>query len=282
VATAVLKLADRKGLRSDAVRICISDQADSSVCPSSAGTITEILILGSFSYDNTNMKSDLRSVAGLAQGALYELRQQGPRALLNKRWTRIRMQFSLDETHVWYELKLNEPRPRPALPPGMRLVRGGFEELPVLRQLPNISDVTARRRLAAGDGLWLVLDGEKLAFACWVFHDAAETPAAPGGRITLPRGIVFVEDSITSPAYRGKAIAPAAWASIGDSLAEAGNTSLITKVEGTNQAVIQAMKKSGILEIATVHYTRNGPFRRTFVEARPDANAEWLTGQLVL
>jgi hypothetical protein len=227
------------------------------------------------------MKTDLRKVAGLTRGALHELRAQGPLALLKKRFTRLGMQVSLDETHGWYELPLDEPRPRPELPAGMRLVRGGLTELSALHRLPNVSDVTALRRLAAGDDLWLVLDGDNLAFACWVFHHEAEYPAGPRGRITLPREMVCIEDSITMPAYRGKAIAPAAWALIGDSLAESGISKIITKVEGSNQAVKQAMTKAGTHEIATVHYTRRGPFRRTFVEANPDAKGQWLTNQLV-
>lgn len=227
------------------------------------------------------MNTELQNVAGIAQGALYELKVQGPSALLKKRWNHVHMQFVLDEMHVWYELQLDKPRPRPPLPPGMRLVRAGVEDLGVLRRLPNVSDVTARRRLAGPNDLWFVLDGDDLAFACWIFRESAETAAAPGGRISLPPGVVFLEDSITSPAYRGRRVAPAAWAAIGDSLAESGFTSMVTKVEDTNTAVKMAMIKSGIRELATVRCTRKGPLRRCAVQPAPDADARWLTSQLV-
>ena len=151
----------------------------------------------------------------------------------------------LRESHIWYLLDLGEPRPRFELPAGMKIIRARDDDHALLAQLPTISGDAARRRLAAGVDLWLVRDGDHAAFACWTFRDRTPAIAARGGWLQLPRGVLGLEDSVTSPAYRGRAVAPAAWSAIADSLAHERATAILTKVEESNLACRRAIEKAG-------------------------------------
>lgn len=194
----------------------------------------------------------------------------------------VRMSVYLDETHVWYELLLGTDRPRLALPPGFTLIRGSAGELPLLDELPNVSQVEARLRMESNADLWLVLDEEdrRPAFACYIFHDSLPVPAARNGQLSLSSEIVCLEDSATSASYRGQGIAPAAWSRIADGLEQTAAKSIITKIEESNIASRRAIMKCGFREIATIRFQRVGPKKHTTVQAETDAAADWLAEQL--
>src|SRR5258706_5887545 len=84
----------------------------------------------------------------------------------------------LHERHVWYLLDLAHDRFRLALPKRFTLVRADEAELPFLYQLPTVGLHEAQRRLAAGADLWLVLDGERAVFSCWIFRHPMPVLAA--------------------------------------------------------------------------------------------------------
>jgi RimJ/RimL family protein N-acetyltransferase len=73
---------------------------------------------------------------------------------------------------------------------------------------------------------------------------------------------------VTSPAFRGRSVAPAAWCAIADELAAAGEQTLLTKVAVDNEPVHRALVKVGFQPAAQVDLVRVGPHSRVRVEAQ--------------
>jgi GNAT superfamily N-acetyltransferase len=134
--------------------------------------------------------------------------------------------------------------------------------------------------MESGADLWLVLDGQQLVFACWIFHGSMPMLAAPGARLMLPPEIVCLEDSLTSASYRGRGVAPAAWSEIADALEPTGVEYIITKIEESNTASRRAIVKSGFHESAIMHFQLIGFWRRNLVQAMNGATADLLVKQL--
>jgi hypothetical protein len=211
----------------------------------------------------------------------YYLRRHGLRGTIHQVITRTRTKLYVDETHVWYELALVNDRPRPALRPGLELIRARSDDLSLLEELPTVSTVEGRHRMETGNDLWLVLDGRQPVFACWTFSNSAPVEAATNGRLDLSSEITYMEDSVTSPSYRGRgAIAPSAWSQVADRLENAGVKAMITKVGEDNKVMRWAMVKSGFREIAVMHFHRRGLREHTAVRLGTGATARWLAEQL--
>ena len=188
------------------------------------------------------------------------LRRRGPRAAAALVADHARRRVWIDESHVWYVLDLTAPRPRRELPEDLTLRRDDREHVDRLADLETLGPDAARRRLDDGARLWLALDAEGAgAFACWNFFGAAPVFAARGGALRLPQGVVVLEDSVTSPAQRGRGVAPAVWAIVGDTLASEGHEHLITKIERVNVASRRAIVKAGFRAFAIDEHVRRGP-----------------------
>lgn len=172
----------------------------------------------------------------------------------------------LFEHHVWYALDVAAQRSRRELEERLTLRRGGESDLDLLARLPTVSTDQARLRLARRNALWLVLDGEQLLFACWIFHGETPVVAAHGREMRLGDDTVCLEDSVTAAAARGRGVAPGAWTSIADGLARDGVRQLITKVEGQNIASRKAVEKVGFQPVALMHFLRIGPWEQTRVD----------------
>jgi ribosomal protein S18 acetylase RimI-like enzyme len=171
----------------------------------------------------------------------------------------------LDSEHVWLEIDLAADFPRCELDDGLELVRGDERHLPLLAELPTMGFRAARRRLAEGGRLWLVLEQGRPAFAAWTLEGETPVFAAPGGRVKLPDGVVSLEDSVTSPAFRGRRVAPGAWSAMAQHLNDRGADSLVTTVEAENAAVRRALAKCGFRELCHVRARRRGPLMRVEV-----------------
>jgi hypothetical protein len=211
----------------------------------------------------------------------YSVRRHGLKGTIDQVIIRTRTKLYLDETHVWYELALVTDRPRPALRPGLELIRARTDDLSLLEEFPTVSIVEGRLRMEAGNDFWLVLDGRQPVFACWTFSNSAPVEAATNGRLDLLSEIAYLEDSVTSPSYRGRgAIAPAAWSQVADRLEKAGVKSMITKVGEDNKVMRWAIVKSGFREIAVMHFRRRGLRAHTAVRGGTGATARWLAEQL--
>lgn len=220
-------------------------------------------------------------MARLISRVRRHLRRYGLRATLYKAVQHLRSSVYLRETHVWYELPLGTERPSIPLPSGLTLVQGGADDLPLLDELPTTPDEEeARKRMEAGANLWFVLEVRQPAFACWIFNEAMPMLAAPNGQLVLPPKIVCLENSVTSAAYRGRGVAPAAWSNIADALELDETQFIITKIEESNIASRRAIVKSGFRESALMHFSLVGFWRRTTVQEGTGVTAGWLTKAL--
>ncbi|MDQ4049034.1 MAG: GNAT family N-acetyltransferase [Actinomycetota bacterium] len=192
---------------------------------------------------------------------------------------------SWSDEYLWYALEMRDPnRPRRALPDELTLRRGSAADIPLLEQLPSDREITSvsaemvRRRLAEGATLWLVVENGRTAFSCWNFVGHAPLSGARGNRMVLPPEVVVLEDSISSPHYRGRGVAAAAWSSIADAQAASGQATMVTKVHAENAAVRRALGKVGFCEVAQMH--RSGPIwqMRTRVTLTPGRDKHgWLS-----
>lgn len=160
------------------------------------------------------------------------------------------------ERHVWYVLSLTALVPQLSLPPGFALSLATADEVALLEELPTIGAHEARERRAAGADLWLVREGARAAFACWIFREQTPVFAARTGWLTLPPNTVCLEDSVTSPDYRGRGLAGAAWSEIARYLQSRHVAAMITKVAEDNTASRRAVEKAGFEPIAMMTLTR--------------------------
>ena len=186
-----------------------------------------------------------------------------------------------DEDHVWYAVAPGDERPRRELPEGYAFRRGDESCIGLLLGLDSISSYTARRRLAGGADLWLVIGpAGDAAFACWTFHDCTPVFAAKGGALKLAEGVSCLENSVTSPEHRGRGIAPAAWTLVADELARRGVEQLITTIDAENVASRKAIVKAGFRPFAVVHDERRFGRRRVRVWHDGSAAGEALVERL--
>lgn len=162
----------------------------------------------------------------------------------------------LRERHVWYALDLTAPVSQAVCPPGFDLVQASVDDVALLEQLPTIGVYEARVRQASGAVLWLVREGPHVAFACWIFRDRTPVFAARNGWLSLPAHTVCLEDSVTSPAYRGRGLAGAAWAEIARGLKAQHLATIITKVAEDNVASRRAVEKAGFQAVGMMTLTR--------------------------
>jgi RimJ/RimL family protein N-acetyltransferase len=189
-------------------------------------------------------------------------------------------QVSFAETHIWYELDLTQGAPPVrALGDGLTLRTADDPDADLLVQLPTVVPAEARRRMAAGNDLWIVLEGQQLLFSCWIFHDRTPTVAAAGGEFELPADTVCLEDSIAAPAARGRGIAPATWTAIAGVVSQDGRRRIVTKVTIENTPSRRAVEKAGFEEIGMMSFKRLGFRSRTQIEPL-DARAGFLVDGL--
>lgn len=229
------------------------------------------------------MPAPLMAFSSLIPRIEHRIRLRGAKATALEAAHSIRNKLYLEETHVWYELPLKYPmnadRPKLDLKPGMELVRGGEEDLPLLDDFPSISGPDAKIWLESGSSLWILFDGWEPVFVCWTFRGPARFKAAQGW-ISLPPEVVLMEESAASPLYRGRGLlAPVVWSQIADRLQDTGAASLITKVEEQNKVMRWSLSRAGFREIFTASFRRTGPLSHTAIRAQDVSSADWLAKQ---
>jgi GNAT superfamily N-acetyltransferase len=171
----------------------------------------------------------------------------------------------LHERHVWFLLPTHNVR-------GLRLAEGMMLQPAAGAQIDRLSEEgLCGRRVAAkylrhGGQPWVVMDGQRAAFCCWIFTNKMPLVAVRGGWQPLPASTACLEDSVTAADYRGRSIAPAAWLGIAAILKDRGIHNLITKVEEENMASQRAVLKAGFHEIAVMDYRRISLWRHKMVE----------------
>ena len=162
--------------------------------------------------------------------------------------------FYRHERHIWYVAPASSVKVDHALPVGLKLQRSGREHLDLLSESKLYGWSAAETFFAEGGDLWIVFDGSRPAFCCWVFRERMPTVAAPGGWKGLPAKTACLEGVVTDVAYRGRGIAPAAWSLVARSLNEEGIETITMKVEKGNRSMERAVLKAGFQEVALMDY----------------------------
>jgi RimJ/RimL family protein N-acetyltransferase len=206
------------------------------------------------------------------------LRADGIAGTLREAIRRVRRLAYLREEHTWWQQDLDD-RPRFELGEGLRFVRATQAEADAVGQLGQDPQM-AHDRLAEGNDLWLVFDGDQPLFACYTFRQTAPVMAASGGELPLPDGAACLEDSLASPAARGRGIAPATWTLVGDALQAEGFRALVTKIETTNKSSNRAVEKVGYRPIAVMEHERVAMRRHTAVKPMGTGLGEELAARL--
>jgi GNAT superfamily N-acetyltransferase len=187
----------------------------------------------------------------------------------------------LREEHIWYSLDLKGERPRRPLPEGFELHLATAADAESVAQLPNQPAVDeVRTRIDGSADVYMVREAGKPAFACTIFRGRTPTVAARGGWLELPADTVCLEDSGTSPDFRGRGVAPGAWSAIADALAERGFKIMLTKVTVDNEPSRKAVVKAGFAEAADMRLRRVGPFRRVALSPLGAPGAEFISALL--
>jgi GNAT superfamily N-acetyltransferase len=212
---------------------------------------------------------------------LRALRRDGPVTFLRKAVDRLRPLVYLRESHIWYGLPVAGERPRRELPDGFALRPGTAEDSEHRAGIPGQPGADgARERLAGSAEMFLVCEGDRPAFACWIFSARTPVAAARGGWLELPSGTVCLEDSGTHPDFRGRGLAPAAWTALADEMARRGLTTMITKVEEENVSSRRAVVKAGFREGALMRTHRTGLVTHVAMSPLPAGGVQFLIEQL--
>ena len=171
----------------------------------------------------------------------------------------------LHERHVWFLLPTHNVRE-------LRLAEGMVLQPATGPQVDRLSEEglcgrrVAARYLRHGGQPWVVMDGQRAAFCCWIFTNEMPLIAARGGWQPLQVSTACLEASATAADYRGRGIAPAAWLGIAAILKDRGINNLITKVEEENMASQRAVLKAGFHEIAVMDYRRISLWRNKLIQ----------------
>lgn len=220
---------------------------------------------------------------GTSSGALARgrnaIRRYGVSGTLKRVWELTSADPVLRESHVWYSLDPAADRPPRDLAPELALRAGTVADLSLLTTLETIAPEEGDKRLREGHDWWLVLEGDRALFSCWIFRGQTPASAAPGGHVALPEGTVCLEDSVAHADARGRGIAPATWTTVAARLAAEGKRQMITKVAVENTPSRRAVEKIGFASVAIMHYRRFGPFSRTSLELQ-DTPGAFLLEQL--
>ena len=184
------------------------------------------------------------------------------------------------EEHVWYRLDLTSADAAAGGSPEIDLRRVDEATLGAAGELPwgGAHGVAARLRQSA-DG-WIALVDGVAAFGCWVFRGTTPVRAARDGRLRLPDGSACIEDVFTQPAFRGRGLAPAAFAAISGRLRAEGVSTVVAKVEADNGASRRAFEKAGFSAAAAMSFRRVGPWHRLRVRAENDPYGRLLADAL--
>jgi GNAT superfamily N-acetyltransferase len=173
----------------------------------------------------------------------------------------------LHERHVWFVLSTHSVR-AVSLADGMILQPVSGPQVDLLSEQALCGRRVVENYLRHRGQPWVVMDGQRVAFCCWIFTKEMPLVVARGGWHALPVSTACLEASVTSADYRGRGIAPAAWLGIAAILKERGIHRMVTKVEEDNAASRRAVVKAGFHEIAVVDFQRMGLSRYKTIEPR--------------
>lgn len=169
---------------------------------------------------------------------------------------RLQQAVLLREEHVWYLLTLDSGAPEAELPGDLVLQRIDRAGVSVTEELPWGGAERVAARLGSGAEAWVARDGAATAFGCWCFKQQTPTIAMPDGWLPLAPDTACIEDVFTTPEYRGRGIASAAFRTIAAALYDEGARALIAKVEVDNVGSRRAFERAGFTPSASMSFIR--------------------------
>lgn len=161
------------------------------------------------------------------------------------------MKLRWQAVHIWYHLDLDVDFTPVPLGCGVSMVRACECDLHLLDQLSSGRRRRARRRLHRGSELWIVHEGGQAAFACWVVH-------GPIGPVPARGRMAGLEDPVIAPAFRDRAMAPAAWSAVAGALRVRDIKLIVTKVDEADLVSRRAAERIGFRAVASVQWSRIG------------------------
>jgi hypothetical protein len=132
---------------------------------------------------------------------------------------------------------------------------GPRDALAYARDIGTESPRTFRGRLSDATRCWLVVEGSHLVHASWVTSEAAWTRELRRW-VRPPEHDVYIYESFTTAAARGRGAYPRALAGIASWAAGAGIGRLWVAVEKDNAASLRAVTKAGFVAAYEVGYRR--------------------------
>jgi ribosomal protein S18 acetylase RimI-like enzyme len=159
----------------------------------------------------------------------------------------------VDDEYVGYALDPTAEPPDLPLPDGTALRRTEPHELAWLEPALGVPSDVARGYVERGELPWVVEEDGEALFSCWVFVDEMPT----FGWTPLPPGVACLEHSHVAPRARGRRLGPAGALAAMRRVGEAGQaTTIITKIEASNEVSLRAFLKSGFHVVAHMRATR--------------------------
>lgn len=227
------------------------------------------------------------STSGVLEQLTTRLRAEGLGVTCRLALRRAGQAVWLHELHVWLFMRLDEPRPRPPLLPGLVVRRlgndpartwsdeGAFNVAAVAALGVNVN--SAIDRLHRGHQLFVAFDdADRPAGLVWAFLGECPTVVAAGGWLPLPAGTVNVEDSVVAAEQRGRGLAPGLYNQVFEQLAGQGVESVVGKIEVGNTANLRACAKVGWPGVAIIELVKVGGWRRVRVIPCSPRSTTWL------
>src|SRR5262245_55309733 len=173
----------------------------------------------------------------------------------------------LRRAYVWYWLRLSPDVPGRLEEVGhLELIKGGEPEWWLVQPTPSVGLYEARRRLAAGTDLWMVLDRRRTALSCWVYW----TLMTVNGRrcaLRLPHGTVGLENAAMTGRGRFPVPSPSSWSLVACTLAREGANAILAKADEPDLRGRRAIEAAGFIAVASMEVERIGV--RLRVDLRP-------------
>jgi RimJ/RimL family protein N-acetyltransferase len=162
----------------------------------------------------------------------------------------------------------------------LELVELSLEPPPAVRETPlaleygflsEADDEDARARLERGDRCFVAWDNGTIVSSRWIGEGRVFVDYL-NGWIDLEPGEVFLSETFTVPAMRGRGVSGAAGTRLGHALADEGCRRILAGVLKENHAGKRAYEKAGYRPIGRIGYVKLGPWRRDF-RRRSEAGA---------
>ena len=148
-----------------------------------------------------------------------------------------------------------EPRSSPALRETPLTLEYGF--------LAETDDEDARARLERGDRCFVAREAGTIVSSRWIAEGRAFVEYLDSW-LDLEPGEVFLSETYTVPALRGRGVSGAAGTRLAHALADEGCRRILAGVLMENHAGKRAYEKAGYRRVGSIGYVGLGPWRRAF------------------